>query len=92
MQVQVRRTIRVLLLDAGAYSRINLLDSQHSVYLLYTIMGPADYGCCWMLLQRKPGVHIKNYNFNWRSLTDAERCWIRMWSSPLPPIHIEIIG
>jgi hypothetical protein len=41
-----------------------------------------------MLLQRKPEVHIENYNFNWRSLTDAERCWIRMWSSPLPPTRL----
>ena len=85
VQVQVRRTIRVLLLDAGAYSRINLLDSQHSVYLVYTIMGPAYYGHCWTLLQRKPEIHIENYNFIRRSLTDAERFWIRMWSSPSPP-------
>lgn len=40
-----------------------------------------------MLLQRKPEVNIENYNFNWRSLTDVERCWIMMWSSPLPPIN-----
>ena len=78
MQIQVRRTIWVLLLDAGAYSRVNLLDSQHSVYLLYTITGLADYGCCWMPLQQKPEVHIENDTFIWRSLTDAERCWMRM--------------
>jgi hypothetical protein len=41
-----------------------------------------------MLLQQKPEIHIENFNFNWCSLTDAERCWIRMWSSPLPPIPL----